>query len=218
MQRRGTLICFTGIDGSGKSTLARRLVFASRQRGLQSKYVHNRFRPVLSNPLVLIGRFLFLRRKSASKDYSDYSSTRKRLFTNYLMSSIYEVIILLDYSFQVVMKVKFFLSMGENIVCDRYVYDTVVSDLVVDLNYSQQKMDQTLKRLFLLLPKPDIAFLIDVPEKVAYRRKRDLSSIAYLTQRRSIYLDLGKRYKMTILDGRKKLEQLASEIEKKVFQ
>ena len=211
-------ICFTGIDGSGKSTLARKLVATLERRGIKSEYVYNRFQPLLTKPLIWIGRPLFLHQMNAFKDYDEYASARRRLFKNRLLSLIYESLLLLDYLFQAVMKVKFPLMMGRNIVCDRYVYDTVITDLAVDINYSRRKINRVLKRLFLLLPKPDLTFLIDVPEKIAHQRKNDVPSIDYLKERRNIYLNVGKEQKMIILDGSKRLRELQSEIESKMFQ
>ena len=74
-----------------------------------------------------------------------------------------------------------------------------------------------LKKCFRIAPKPDIAFLIDLPEEIAYQRKNDTPSIGYLKERREIYLNIGNEYEMMILDGTKSLEELKIEIEKVVF-
>jgi len=215
---KGIFICFTGIDGSGKSSLARKLVIALRRRGIDCKYVYNRFQPVLTKPLIWIGRLLFLRQKDAFKNYDEYVSARRRLFKNQILSLIYQFLLIFDYIFQSTVKVKFPLMMHKNIICDRYVYDTVITDLAVDMGYSQQKIDKILKRLFIFLPKPDFSFLIDVPEEIAFSRKRDVPSIKYLKDRRNIYLNVGAKHKMIILDGSKSLIELQFEIEQKVLQ
>ncbi len=208
--------CFTGIDGSGKSTLARNLVARLEASGVKSQYVYSRFRPQLIKPLAIAGHALFLRNKNIYKDYSGYSDTRRALFRNRFLSFVYERILLLDYCLQVIVKVKFPLVMGRNIVCDRYVYDTVITDLAPDMGYSLGKIDQELKRCFLILPKPDIVFLIDTPEEIAFRRKKDVPSIDYLKDRRKLYLEVGREHNMVILDGSKDLESLMQEIWSKI--
>ncbi len=50
------LICFTGLDGSGKSTLARATVEILEERGIASQYVYNRVEPLLTKPLMEMGR------------------------------------------------------------------------------------------------------------------------------------------------------------------
>ncbi|MEM2741206.1 MAG: hypothetical protein QXD95_03560 [Nitrososphaeria archaeon] len=215
---KGMFICFTGIDGSGKSTLAQRMVVALEQKGIKSKYVYSRFQPLLTKPLIWIGRSIFLHQKDAFKDYNEYVSRKRRLFKNRLLSLIYEHLLLLDYFFQVMIKVNIPLIIGKNIVCDRYVYDTIISDLAVDINYSLQKIDRMLKGLFLIIPKPHFLFLIDVPEEIAYNRKTDVPSMEYLRQRRKLYIKIGKEHKMIVLDGSKNLEELQLEVENKVLQ
>ena len=103
----------------------------------------------------------------------------------------------------------------KNIVCDRYIYDTVV-DLATDLNYSDSKRNSVLRNFLRLSPKPDMIFLIDLPEEIAYQRKTDVPSINYLRERREIYLNIGKECGMTLLDGSKELGELENLILNKV--
>ena len=172
---------------------------------------------MMSKPAIHVARALFLRGKDIFGDYQEYSRARKGLFRKRLLSSIYEYLLRVDYFFQALLKIALPLKLGRNIVCDRYVYDTVVTDLAVDLNYSPSGVHQVLQRYLRLMPTPDVVFLVDVPEEIAYERKNDLPSIDYLRQRRGIYLDVGREHKMTVLDGAKDLSELESEIRRKVF-
>ena len=210
-------ICFSGIDGAGKSTLARDLVAEMERRGIRSLYVYNRLRLVISKPALWVARVLFLRGKDIFGDYEEYSRARKAVFRKRLLSVAYEQLLLTDYFFQVLFKVAVPLALGRNIVCDRYVYDTVVTDLAVDMNYTQERTKRVLKLYLRVLPKPDIVFLVDVPEEVAYGRKDDVPSIDYLKERRHIYLEVGQQHGMIVLDGSKDLASLESEILDEVF-
>jgi thymidylate kinase len=206
--RKSTLICFTGIDGSGKTTLAKALVGYLESRGIPSCYVYGRLQPIILWPVFLVGRALFLRRKDMYRDYVGYSQAKKGLLENRVLSALYECLVLFDYFFQITMKIRLPLAIGRDIVCDRYVYDTVITDLAVDLNYSQWGIGKALRRYLWLFPKPDLVFLIDVPEEIANKRKDDVPSVKYLEERRRLYLQVGREHGMTILDGSKGLEEL----------
>lgn len=219
MRTKGFLICFTGMDGTGKTTLSKNLVKSLKEREIECKYVYARLTPIISKPFMWIGRLIFLHGKNMFENYSDYSNTKRTAIErNSFLSRSYQQILLFDYFFQVLFKVKIPLIFNKNIVCDRYVYDTVITDLSVDMNYSKDKVINMLDNLLRFFPEPDTTFLIDVPEEIAYQRKNDTPSIEYLRERRGIYLNVGNKYKMVILDGSKKLEELQCEIEKEVFQ
>ena len=94
-------ICFTGIDGSGKTTLSRGLVNALNERGIKYQYVYARWTPFILRPLILIGRFIFLRGKDMFQNYSEYSTAkRKAIKSHTLLSRIQQQILWLDYSLQ----------------------------------------------------------------------------------------------------------------------
>lgn len=206
--KKSMLICFTGIDGSGKTTLAKALVGHLGSRGIPSRYVYGRLQPIILWPVFLVGRVLFLRRKDMYRDYVGYSQAKKGLLENRILSTVYECLVLFDYFFQITMKIRLPLAIGRDIVCDRYVYDTVITDLAVDLNYPQWRIGKALGRYLWLFPKPDLVFLIDVPEEIANQRKDDVPSVKYLEERRRLYLQVGREHGMTILDGSKGLDEL----------
>jgi len=213
------LICFTGIDGSGKTTLAKELVELLNKKGVMCKYVYGRLKQFILKPFMITGIKMFLRKKDIFEDYTGYSNTKKRAIEGHsFLSKLYQQISLFDYSLQLLFKVKLPLVFGKNIVCDRYIYDTVITDLSVYVNYSRSEIKKLLKKCFYIAPKPDIVFLIDLPEEIAYQRKDDTPSMEYLVERREIYLEVGKEEGMVVLDGTKSLEELQTEIERRVFQ
>ena len=219
MKTKGFLICFTGIDGTGKTTLSKELVELLNEKGIKCKYVYARLNPFILKPFILLGGLVFLRRGEISENYFEYSNTKRRAIEKYsFLSRIYQQILLFDYVLQIFFKVKLPLIFGKNIVCDRYIYDTVITDLSVDMNYSKDKTMCLLDATFRFSPKPDITFLIDVPEEIAYQRKNDTPSMGYLKERREIYLEVGKEYEMVILDGYRNLSDLKIVIKNKVME
>jgi dTMP kinase len=215
--KRGVFICFTGIDGSGKTTLAKSLVEIMKRNGIECRYVYNRYNPFMLKPFIVVARAIFLRGNDMFEDYTEDSNAKKRIFKNHLLSVIYQSFLLFDYSLQIFIKVKIPLILGKNIICDRYIYDTVCTDLAVDMNYSNEKKIDMLRKCFYLFPKPDMTFLIDIPEEIAYGRKDDIPSVDYLKDRRNIYLEIGRAYKMISLDGTKDLVELEGTVVSKVI-
>jgi len=200
-------ICITGIDGSGKTTQAKALVESLNREGIKCKYAYNRYTPILWRPFMILAQKIFLRKKNIFRDYKGHSRAKRGIFKNKLLSTLYQYIILGDYFFQVLFKVKIPL-MFTSIVCDRYIYDTIITDLSVDLNYSQKDIKNLMNILFKIFPEPDITFLIDIDEDVAFNRKDDVPALEYLAERRNRYLWLGKEYKMNTLNGSKDVDEL----------
>lgn len=215
-EERAFLICLSGIDGSGKTTLARWLVGLMQERGIKTRYVYGRYSAFLLVPFFSLGRRLFLRGENASADYAGYTKSKRAVFRTPLFSLIYQSILLFDYFFQVTLKVRLPLLLGQSIICDRYVYDTVVTDLAVDLNYGKGKMAKVIEACLQLMPKPDLTFLVDVSEEVAYQRKNDVPSIEYLSELRVLYKWLGGKYGMTVLQGTKELAELKDIVKQRI--
>jgi dTMP kinase len=209
VKQKNLFICFTGMDGAGKTTLAKSLVDDLQDMSIKSRYVYNRYVPIILRPVMLMGKLLFLHNKDFYGDYSEYSNKKKTASKKHpLLSGLYQHLLLFDYFFQILFKVKLPLLFGKNIVCDRYIYDTIVTDLSVDFNYTEEDVKTSLSKILSPFPTPDITFLIDLPEEIAYQRKDDVPSIEYLRDRRKMYLYMGEEYKMMILDGTMPLDNL----------
>lgn len=206
MFRKGSLICFTGIDGAGKTTLARHLASTLSDSGRDYSYVYARFLPMLVQPFWVIGKKLFLRSNGNSTNYVEYSRNKQAVMRNRALSKAHEALLLFDYALQLLFKVQLPLALGKNLVCDRYIYDTVISDLATDLGYPREKVFRTIAFCQRFMPEPDLIFLIDVDEKTTMSRKNDVLDIQYLRERRSIYQDLIGRDGIVVVDGGKTLE------------
>lgn len=210
---RSIFICFTGIDGAGKTMHAITLC-----RAMKDNYTYTRVKPFLLKPVMALGKALLLRSQSVSHDYAAYAKAKRELFRNRLLSGAYQYALLIEYFSQAFFKIKLPLMFGKNIVCDRYIYDTIITDFALDLNYSGKEVDVLLGKCFRILPKPDLFFLIDVPEEIAFQRKTDIPSVDYLEERRRLYLHLAKRDKVIILDGSKDPEELERVIQDRVLE
>jgi dTMP kinase len=196
------LVCIVGIDGTGKTTLARNVAQALQREGVPAVYIYGRTYPVISRLLMTLGRKAFLRANDQWQDYRGYNTSKKQTMRNPLLAWVYTAAILLDYYVQIWLKLLPHLASQRVVVSDRYLYDTVISDLAVHLNYSAQQTDRAIRWGLRFLPKPARTFLIDLPEELAFARKDDVPHIDYLRERRGWYLRLKQRPETSLLDGR----------------
>jgi dTMP kinase len=211
----GILICFVGIDGSGKSTLAKTLIENMSEHGLETEYTWGKFESSLLKLLIFIKNKLFVREEDWKKNYEISLEIKKNLFKKRFAYILYECFVLLDYRFQIIRKIAIPLKRGKNLVCDRYIYDTIV-DLAVDLGYSDEKVKNRIDQLLDFSPKPDLVFLEDLPEDVAFSRKDDVPSLKFLYEKRKIYKKIKEEFEMIDLDGTKSLQELNEKIEREV--
>ena len=193
MKTTGLLITLSGIDGAGKSTVAKKLQeFFLTQKGRNSRHIWCKFG---ETPLTSLG----LSRRISDKPYSvEKSSSIPSEKRTTLIRSIYLSILLFFHFIKIYFSVFLPLKKGEIVICDRYIFDTL-TDLRQQnfLSYPQSK------QLFLKswIPTPDFSFLLNLPESCAFNRKDDISSVAFLSQRRQIYMEIAKDYKLQIIDA-----------------
>ncbi|MCG2829231.1 hypothetical protein [Methanothermobacter sp. K4] len=214
----GILITFSGVDGSGKTTYTKHLVNSLREKGIDCSYVYGRLEPIILRPFIIIGRRLFLRKKDIFTDYRDYSNTKKKKISKHkYLFKIYYLIMLFDYIMQLLWKVKIPLLFGRNVLCDRYIFDTIVTDLAVDMDYSYNDLKDKIDMFLRFLSVPDLCFYVEVSANVAFKRKDDTPSLEYLQERIGLYDFVADQYKMIRVDGNDKLERNKLFIEDIVF-
>ncbi|MBI2857787.1 MAG: hypothetical protein HYX90_01810 [Chloroflexi bacterium] len=187
-----------------------------RARGIKADYVWNIFDPLLLKPFMKAGRALFLRRQDPFQDYKGYHAARKSLFSRPGISAFFFQCFFGEYLLRFSLKLRLPLLLGHSVVCDRYLFDAVVTH-AANLDYPDAKIRATIRKLLRLLPKPDVAFLIDLPEQVALSRKDDVPGLDYLTRRRRIYLEIAREYGMEVLDGTRDIAYLQERMRSRIL-
>jgi thymidylate kinase len=195
-------ICFTGTDGSGKSTLVTNVVEDLQKREKKLKKTYGRYLPFLMKYAMALGRSLFFSKYDMYSDYDKYLDNKRFLFKKVSMvSRFYMYLTIVEYYFEIVFKIIIPLKMGFSVISDRYVYDTIINDICIDMGLSISDANDLLKKFWYFFPKPDITFLVKVPEDVAIKRKEDIPSLSYLKVRNEFYNKMSISEHFIVLDG-----------------
>lgn len=208
-------VCLVGIDGAGKSTLAKALVTTLEEQGMRCKYVWGGF----TSSFTIFKPFIAVMRQTVFRGdrHMEESETKGRVLKSPLLSTVYQYLALLDYIFQGFLRIRVPLRLGTSVICDRYIYDLTTS-IGVLLDYPLDRTLGLLDRCLRFLPDPDLVFLIDLPEAIAYERKDDTMSLNSLSVRRGTYLEMAKQLRMTLLDGCRDPEALKEFVAVEVLQ
>lgn len=212
--KKGKLICFAGIDGSGKSTLAKALNNLLAEEGINSKYIWcgwRQFQSFALRPFAKVVKVLSWRRNTS------YSANNPPKLSKTRLSSLLINLILIDYLLYVWTKIAIPLIRGNNIICDRYIHDTIAG-IVFDFNYTKEKANRLLTVWSHLLPKPNTVFFVDTPAKLAYQRKMKTSTTTFhhLAGKREIYMAMSQEQAMVVLDGSQNLKDIKGLMHQKI--
>jgi dTMP kinase len=127
------------------------------------------------------------------------------------LSALYGGVWFLDYLQEAFRRVTLPVLGRQLVVADRYIYDLVLNISLATAR-PVTSFSWLLKLFFVFNPRPDIVFLVDTPEEIAFARKADVHAIEYLRERRSEYLRLADRYGFHVLDGRADPDELLNEV------
>jgi len=198
-------VCVTGIDGAGKTTVSKRVASELPD----AKYVYGKYLPRLLLPLLWLSRLLFLRDTDGFDDYTEHTERKEQATDDHpLLSRLYVSIMLIDYTLQLLFRLIIPLWRGQSVVCDRYVFDTVIVDIADDFDYSMEESLSLIDRLLDWYPVPDEVVLIDVPEEVSMERKDDIPAYEYIHTRRKRYQQFAEHFHVTTVDGTMSLEKV----------
>ena len=209
LSRERIVVCFSGIDGTGKTTHATKLVKRFKDMGVPCQYARCIFEPKVSYPFMAL---VYLIKGYRRKDY--YKSRILRKIWNY--------IIILDFLYIYFTKVKIPLLIGKSVICDRYVYDWIAA-----LKYDGLYNERASKILLKIIPKPDLVFILDIPEEVSNVRKDDTkdavnikdsdSAMDYLSVHRRSFLEIAQSLNIPVIDATRDFKELNEEFYKNII-
>lgn len=191
------IILLIGVDGSGKSTLSEMLRSELEKRGQEASLVWASHRPFLLKPFIVAAKFLLVRKHDKFENWDKHIEAKKSGMKRLaFLRPVYFAVTVVDYVPQVLWKVWWPRLRGKIVICDRYYHDLVLDFGVT----SVLPIDSTLRILRWAdrwFPRPDLLYWVNVPAAVAFSRKTDIPSTAYLEERAEIY----RRF-VEVLDAR----------------
>jgi len=202
------LINIVGIDGAGKTTLARNLAAFFQKEGVRVQYRYCQYFAKLLLPLKLAAKYSIMRKTDEFSDYEHYNKIKKNTSSRFKpLSRLYAAVWLVDYIFQVFLKISIPVKFNKKLIVDRYIYDIAVN-LSLTTNNDVDYAFHIISLFYKFAPMPDIVFYVDIPEEIAFERKNDIQDIEYLRERRERYLALVGKYDFKVIDGQKNYDQI----------
>lgn len=210
-RKKNMLVSFSGIDGTGKTTHINKLVNRFKDMMIPAQYARGLWSPKISYPLMGV---IYLLKGWRRKDYHKSRILRK----------IWNYIVILDFIYIYLFKIKIHLLVGKTVFCDRYVYD-LMATLMHDGLYNERASKIMLK----LFPQPDLAFMLDIPPEVSDLRKDDTQesldgwrmeedALEYLKVMRENFMNISKSLNIPIIDTTKELNDIHEKLFNKVLE
>jgi dTMP kinase len=208
---RRRLIVISGLDGSGKSTQCEILAGRLGETGIRAETLWNRWEPIVSAPLIKLAKGHLARRERISdEDYTQFTDAKRRTMRSPLKRWLWQLMVWSEYAIEVAMR--FTRRPNAVLICDRYVYDTVV-DIAINFHMSAGELRELLDHpLFVLFPTPALVIFIDIAPEIGASRKTDGTPAAYLADRREYYLAMARILNAPVIDGAGDITQVAEEI------
>ncbi|MFN8511536.1 MAG: nucleotidyltransferase family protein [Thermomicrobiales bacterium] len=167
----GMAIAVSGPDGSGKTTHAQVLVETLRFCGIKTDYVWNRGG---STGLLKVVSRLRGRGKAASAapTHEDGVSRRQRQLRNPAIRFAWSWLVALDQVGTYLWRVHLPARLGRVVVADRYAYDTA-AEMDATLPRDDRWSRLAIRAMLRLVPRPQAAFVLAVPQALTEQRRRD---------------------------------------------
>lgn len=210
------LVSFSGPDGSGKTVHAKNLEKILDICEVDKKYYWNRaatsrfIRSFSAIIKTLTGK------KTETGDAKPGAAGREARLRNPVVRFFWIYLAALDMVWQYFVHVRLPLLIGRVVVCDRYVYDAA-AEIEGSLPANDRLNRLAIRLMLALAPRPDAAYLLDVPEEICAQRKSDNTDADYLHRQRKAYLDLAARYNLKVKKTDGEFGPIADEITREVM-
>ena len=177
------LVALCGIDGVGKSTQAANLVAWASESGLKADVLWCRWDPLLARPAIrLLNRYSRSGGDGqAASEHDRRRGLKQRVLSVAPLRAAWRSLMVFDYGIRTSVRVRRARRRLDLLVLDRYWHD-----VIVDLSAGGE-MAKPPRLLTLLLPRPDLVLVLELPEEEAIVRQPDALDLTHLRQRRQLY-------------------------------
>jgi thymidylate kinase len=208
-----SLVVLSGLDGSGKSTQTALLAERLGAEGIPAAVLWNRWKPFLSAGVIrLAKRYLRAKARVQDSDYHGFTDAKRRSMKSVWKRDLWQMMVWGEYAMQVRARLFTHRRKGLMVLCDRYVYDTLV-DVAINFSLPAADLGELMNHpLLSLFPKPGLVIFIDIDPETGAARKSDGTPAAYLADRREYYAAMARILHAPIIDGGASFESVAGAI------
>ncbi len=206
------LVTVSGIDGSGKSLQADLLRVAFETcdvrvthiwaRGASSRRVGSLMR---AGKRVLGGGGG--NDGDVPRTEAERFEERRRRLKNPIARWVFSVVFAADLAWPYVWQTRRALLNGSVVICDRHICDALV-DYALFTGTDPANPPLALKVLHTMIPRPQVAIMLDVDAQEALRRKPEEGSAEHLESARQMLLQLASARRMTVVGGTSTAEDI----------
>lgn len=205
------MIAFSGLDGAGKSTQIDLVTNFYATKGKTSFVFWSRGG---YTPGMLFLKSFFIKKKANSASISQLEvSSRNKQFSKPIVRKVWLFLSIIDLIFFYSIYIRFKELSGVKIICDRYIYDSLID---FRLNFPQEKVDKwwIWKILYFFAAKPvkHIVLTVSVEESERRSKLKDEpfpDNKETLEKRLKDYLEFVAKNKYAIhIDGNDKIESI----------
>lgn len=198
MIQKPMFICVMGIDGVGKTTHVNLILEHLREKGIKCQYKWLRFHHLFSLPLLAFCRIAGYTRLSTLGDSQKCSY--HEFYKSKFISAIYPWVLFFDIFVFTTIKVYIPMFFGISIVCDRFVYDTLIDTAVATKDHEIYK--KSAGKLFLkLIPKNGKFVMIFLEKSMIFLRRPELKDDLTFDERYDLYQKFANLFALDIFDN-----------------
>jgi thymidylate kinase len=196
-------ICITGIDGVGKTTHVNLILEHLREKGIKCQYKWLRFHHLFSLPLLAFCRVAGYTRLSTlgNSQKCSYHEFYKSRF----VSATYPWILFFDTFLFTTIKVYIPMFFGTSIVCDRFVYDTLI-DMAVATKDNEIYKTPVGKLFLKLIPKNARFVMLGLDKSIIFSRRSELKDDFTFAERYVLYQNFVNLFSIDVVDNNDKIE------------
>lgn len=214
-RRPGAVVALSGLDGSGKSTLAEGLIEALDALGYDSvllwhRLSHGRSLLVLAAPVKALVRLLRARPAPSAGAPTARAARTDRVEAEDGLAAGWAVVVTLVHVLTVGPITGWHLRRGRVVVRDRYVLDALLH--LTDRYGGAAPVSLHRRLLQWMLPRPEVAWYLDVTAEQALLRKAEQFGLAELARQRTLYLQYAGLLGVRVVDGTAPPRVLRTEI------
>ena len=207
------LICLIGGDGTGKTAHAKKILSDLQSSGKSCRYVW------FGQPYLLAYPFMFLcNRLGYTVNHQLPGSIvcqEHQYYRNKAIAFVWPWIQLFDLAALVLLRVYVPVWRGITVVCDRFVYDTLV-ELMADTNDGELYRKTVGKLVLGLKPTFAVVVRLNVEAQTAFNRKNDVPHVRFLRVRRENYETLSRQLNLATVNAEQPFDLVHQKIMERI--